>query len=320
MSTTPAESISSIACIACGQQKHVTHFDAVFDYISTETFAIDRCENCGLMVTRPMPDDQNIGRYYPPRYRGNRHGFTGTTRTNLRRFAVEKCFKPGFKGRLLDIGCGNGTFALAMKNAGWTVCATEIDEPTVQSLNERGITTKTPWDAMRDGFGQPFDAITCWHVMEHVLEPTKVSQWAASMLNPNGVFQATVPNADCLQARFFGNQWLHLDVPRHRFHFTPSTFEKVLTDSGLSVIKRSVFAWEYDWFGIIQSALNPLCSKPNMLFDQLTGAPDKHTMSAKDKALSFGVGSLIAGASFVPMVIAAIFGDGATLTYTCQAK
>jgi hypothetical protein len=62
-------------------------------------------------------------------------------------------------------------------------------------------------------------------VLEHVERPIHLARWARLQLRPKGIFQVTVPNAESQQSRLFGRRWFHLDVPRHRYHFTPHTLQ-----------------------------------------------------------------------------------------------
>jgi SAM-dependent methyltransferase len=314
---------SRTRCILCGGDNRRTHIPAVLDYLTGEHFDIDACTSCGLMVTRPMPVGDEIDHYYPPRYRGNRHAFTGRMRVALRARAIEACFPRGFRGRLLDVGCGDGAFVLEMRRRGWDVCATEIDGATVERLRAAGVDARVPQDAERDGFDGLFDAVSCWHVLEHVERPQQVVQWVKTQLKPDGLFQASVPNAASFQARLFGKQWLHLDVPRHRYHFSPATMKALLTSAGLTVVRESHVALEYDWFGIIQSALNHVCRRPNWLFEALTRravGPEPVVVSAPplDKLVSCLLMGPVAVLGLPTMAIARAFGDGATLTITCR--
>src|SRR5580698_7820205 len=86
-------------CVLCGGSGWRPHLREVIDYLTDERFEIQRCESCGLICTFPMPSDSEIDRYYPPRYRGNRHGFTGRMRTALRCRAIQACFPKNFRGR-----------------------------------------------------------------------------------------------------------------------------------------------------------------------------------------------------------------------------
>jgi SAM-dependent methyltransferase len=328
MSATAADELRAapaVRCILCGQDRWRPRLNGVLDYLTNERFDIDRCESCGLMMTRSFPDDARIERYYPPRYRGNRHGFTGKMRVALRRRAIESRFPKGFRGRLLDVGCGDGAFVLEMKRRGWDVGATEIDPATVQRLRAGGVDAKPPTDAERQGFDQPFDAVTCWHVLEHVERPQEVAAWVKRQMKPSGIFQATVPNAESLQARLFGRNWMHFDVPRHRYHFTPETFRSLVQTAGFTVADSTCFALEYDWLGVIQSAINPLCSQPNVLFEKLTQPPvaagdASCKTSVLDTMISYLLAPPLAAVSLPPLLIARMVGDGATLTLTLTCK
>ena len=318
---TPADAaVPTGSCVVCGTTGTWTpHLSGLVDHLSGERFDVDRCDACGVLATRPPPSPEQVGRFYPPRYRGNRHAFTGGLRDALRRRAVAACFGRGFTGRLLDVGCGSGAFAAHMRDHGWRVAATEIDAATVARLRAGGIDAELPADAEAGGFaGGPFDAVTCWHVMEHVDDPAALARWAWTQLRPGGVFQATVPNVASWQARLFGRRWMHLDVPRHRHHFTPGTFAALLAAAGFTVERRSNVALEYDWFGVIQSTLDAVCSRPGVLFDRLTSAPGVGRASHRDVAVSAALAGPVAAVSLPPLVVGWALGDGATLTLTCR--
>lgn len=312
---------AAIRCALCGDEapKPIVR-QGIEDYLTRERFDITRCGKCGLLATSPCPDESAMARYYPPRYRGNRHGFTGHLRVVLRRRAIEARFPAGFKGRILDVGAGDGSFALEMQRRGWNIAATEIDPGAVDRLRAQGIDAKLSSVAEQEGFSESFDAVTAWHVLEHVQHPRAVADWVRDLLAPTGTFQATVPNAGCWQEKIFGGQWLHLDVPRHRYHFAPATFTRLMRDAGFAIEKSNCLAIEYDWFGAIQSTLNLMCSEKNILFDLLTRpiGGDRYAHSdRRDRFISIGLCGPIA-AAFLPMVIgAAAMGNGATLTLSC---
>jgi SAM-dependent methyltransferase len=290
------------------------HVRGVVDYITSETFDLLRCGRCGLIVTHPMPDSLDC--YYPARYRTDRQKQTGGWRVRRRAAMLEKHFPRGFKGRLLDLGCGTGAFAMEMQQRGWTVSVTELNDAVLDQMRHRGMEAKRPDQALAEGFGHPFDAITAWHVLEHVPAPLELAKWSRNNLADNGVFQATVPNVASWQAKNFGRQWLHLDVPRHLYHFTPETLGMLLDKSNLRTIARSTVAIEYDLFGVIQSALNFVCSKPNVLFERLTARDDKTPASSQDVRISYALSPLLGAVGVAHCLVAGVFKKGGTLTVT----
>ncbi len=307
-------------CNLCNNTQFSIHLPSVLDYITSETFSILRCTTCGLCVTDPLVPDSLIEKYYPPRYRVDRQKQTGGTRVRLRAAAVERATPVGFCGRLLDLGCGTGAFAMEMKRHGWDLAVTELNDAVLDQMRSAGMEAKCPDEALRDGFGHPFDVITAWHVLEHVESPMELTKWARANLKPDGILMVTVPNLMSWQARMFGRDWLHLDVPRHRYHFSPGTLAKMLIDAEFQIVRSSSFAFEYDLFGVIQSALNRVCSRPNVLFEKLTGAAHETKLPTRDLLVSYALSPPLAGLALPLCLTSSLLGTGATLTVTATPR
>jgi 2-polyprenyl-3-methyl-5-hydroxy-6-metoxy-1,4-benzoquinol methylase len=273
------------------------------------------------VVTTPAPPPSELGRYYPARYRVDRQRQTGGWRTKRRAAMLQKHFSRGFKGRLLDAGCGTGAFAMEMQRRGWTVAVTELNDAVLDDMRARGMEAKRPDDALRENFaGGKFDAITAWHVLEHVPNPLELATWAKTQLNDNGIFQATVPNLASWQAQRYGRHWLHLDVPRHLFHFTPDTLRMLLDKAGLKITDTSTIALEYDVFGVVQSSLNTRCGKPNVLFERLTNKDNPPAASSRDVSISYLQLPVLGVLGLAHTAAAGIAKKGGTLTATCRAR
>ena len=288
------------------------------DYLTDETFDIVRCRACSVVQIHPMPGDDVIERYYTERYRVKRHSLTNNIRCKLRGNAATRHFPKHFRGRLLDVGCGDGSFALMMKRAGWDVSVVEIDTAALARLRDQGLEAKHSAIALEEGFDHTFDAITCWHVLEHVLDPPRLLKWMANLLSPRGFVHITVPNIASWQADWFGRHWMHLDVPRHRYHFSRQTLTMLFEHAGLQPVDWTTFAIEYDWFGFIQSSLNLMCSRPNVLFERLTSgtSPSTHADAIASAMLAPFVGAV----TLPTTILSAMCGAGATLSVTCRRR
>src|SRR5262249_14623991 len=77
--------------------------------------------------------------------------------------------KPTWRGRVLDVGCGNGELLTRLKNFGWEVAGMEPD-PTAASLARMhfGIDVRGRMEDFEDA---SFDVITLSHVIEHLPSP-----------------------------------------------------------------------------------------------------------------------------------------------------
>jgi SAM-dependent methyltransferase len=237
----------------------------VIDPQSGEAFDIFRCPRCCLGVTVPAPAD--LEPYYGQRYYGGRHWITRRYCAWRRMRVIKQTTRGQTPSTLVDIGCGDGSFLLEARQAGWTVLGTEVND----RIPSPGLEI---WGSLDDLKSRaPFGCITLWHSLEHLRQPSQAVAELASMLAQGGTFVAAVPDSRGYQARLFGRHWLHLDVPRHLHHFSLPSLEASLARAGLEVVQVWHHEVEYDWFGWIQSALNRIMARPNILFDALTRRP-----------------------------------------------
>jgi len=154
-------------------------------------------------------------------------------------------------GHLLDVGCGDGTFLLAARAAGWSVAGTEMNTAPAR---QAGLDVYAAISDVRSL--APFDSITLWHTFEHLTDPRATLGEIRGLLSPKGVLIIAVPNAGGLQARAFGAKWFHLDVPRHLYHFTRPSLANLLRSEGFIPFREWHQEFEYDLLGWSQSALN----------------------------------------------------------------
>jgi SAM-dependent methyltransferase len=113
--------------------------------------------------------------------------------------------------------------------------------------------------------------VTLWHVLEHVSDPRPTLAEVARILRPGGIFLVGVPNFGSPEARLTKAGWFHLDVPRHLSHHTLASLKTALAAAGLRPVRASFFAPEYDPFSFIQSLLNGLGVRHNLLYNLLRG-------------------------------------------------
>jgi 2-polyprenyl-3-methyl-5-hydroxy-6-metoxy-1,4-benzoquinol methylase len=193
-------------------------------------FAVVQCQDCGLCFTNPRPKPACLERFYPKDYRP--HQVAEEQQPSRR-------WKPPLpmigEGRLLDFGCGGGTFLRRMREHGWRATGLDISAETVERL--RGLNL----DVLQGTLPHPelapgsFDLVTMWHSLEHVPDPRHTLVEARRLLAPGGKLLVAVPNIDSLAFRIFGSCWFGLDLPRHLTHFAPWTLHFLLERTGYRV-------------------------------------------------------------------------------------
>lgn len=256
-------------CNLCGSDRQKP-FSETRDYISGETFRVVRCEECGLVYVDPQPPLENLHRYYPvihqmaPPAAYERLDARGRVRA-VKRIAGHS------PSRILDIGCGKGLLLKALSDCGWSVAGTEMSESSCAYANSIGVPVFAGAIGDAPFEHESFDVITLFHVLEHLPRPREALSIILELLRPGGILIVEVPNIGSWYARLFGNDWFHYDVPRHLYHFDTRTLTRILRTSGFSIIETSTRNLQYDAFGAVQSTLNRILDKPNLLNDFNTG-------------------------------------------------
>lgn len=290
-------------CNICGGSL-TSRFPKVRDPLTNEIFAVERCGRCGLGHTAPQPGD--LGRYYAARYYGNRHGFTAWLCSRRRVRFLAAVAGQGAGGRLLDIGCGDGSFLLKARRAGWSVMGTELNPAMAR---DAGLDVKEDI-ALLENEGR-FDCITMWHTLEHMRDIKSTLSRAAALLKPEGKLIVAVPDFGGLQAKFFGPKWLHLDVPRHLYHFDAGALRYCLGSAGFSIEREWHQELEYDLLGFSQSALNYIMPYPNVFFDALTGK--RPNCGRAVTVTGFVLGTLLTVLALPAVAVGTLSGCGGTL-------
>ncbi|RYY21249.1 MAG: class I SAM-dependent methyltransferase [Chitinophagaceae bacterium] len=243
-------------CPACNSGSIAPVFAVQDHSVSKENFEIWECSSCGLRFTQDVPDENSIGRYYQSsQYISHSNTKTGIvnklyhlvrnfTLLQKKRLIIQET---GIKkGNLLDIGAGVGTFAAFMKNAGWSVTGLEPDANTrSNAMTQYGIALK-PTDELFQQMPQSYNAITMWHVLEHVHNLHGYLSQLRKLLKPGGVLFIAVPNYTSGDAGKYQSYWAAYDVPIHLYHFSPGSMKKLLESHGFKL--KSIQPMWFDSF------------------------------------------------------------------------
>lgn len=232
----------------CGG-KHFEHALTCTDYYASgEQFGILRCAHCGFIFTQGVPLEAEIGRYYEtPDYISHsdtREGLMNQVYHQVRKLMLARKAKmikrtSGLsKGSLLDIGTGTGYFSKEMKERGWRVKAIEKN-PQARIFAKEHFDLDIDAESALAGYEDAsFDAITLWHVMEHLEHLNETWERLSKLLKDRGVLIVAVPNPNSYDARKYKEWWAAYDVPRHLWHFTPSAMQQFGVKHGFKLAEQ----------------------------------------------------------------------------------
>jgi len=260
------------SCLLCNNEGVLLYNnlrDRLFD--APGIWALRHCPNCDLVWLDPQPLPGELSKLYTQYYT---HQVEKASRKRLARLRniiktsiLQTCFgyfmeqnkllgwffslispfkeivggsilwlKAQERGRLLDIGCGNGQFLSRMRELGWEVVGVEPDPEAVHIAKEQfGLEV---FEGSLEQVELPqnsFDAITMNHVIEHVPDPIGALAKCHRLLKPGGKLVIVTPNIQSLGSHLFGRYWRGWEVPRHLFLFSPKSLRMCAERAGLKV-------------------------------------------------------------------------------------
>ena len=270
------------ACPACGGALVAWRTVPGSDPALPGDYELARCVRCATAVTlAPAPAEAHAaGAYGGGAPRGSSVAAPILRAFARHRLALLRAAGARAPGRLLDIGAGRGRFVAEARAAGWQAHGIEPSQRGVAGGRALGIELQRAGIADAEVPAGSLDAATLWHVLEHVDEPGPALARIAAWLRPGGLLLVGVPNLGSVQARVGAGAWYHLDVPRHRTHFTVAGLHTIMRANGLEpVTTRHVLA-EHNPFGLWQSLVSRATRTPSWLYHALKRNAPLHSRDA----------------------------------------
>jgi 2-polyprenyl-3-methyl-5-hydroxy-6-metoxy-1,4-benzoquinol methylase len=249
-------------CPVCGSSD-INRLLTVKDHsVSKEEFVIWQCSNCSLRFTQDVPDEASIGSYYQSSdyisHSNTSKGVVNKLYQKVRNYTLNQkanliIGQTVKRGKILDLGAGIGAFLNTMKQKGWEITGIEPDEGARQQaknlfdieLKETPILNHLP--------DNNFDAITLWHVLEHVHQLHDYVERLKKLLKPNGKLFIAVPNYESLDSSIYKSFWAAYDVPRHLYHFTPKAIDVLMETHGLKVVSKKPMWFDSFYISLLSS-------------------------------------------------------------------
>ena len=241
-------------CPICNSTQQESFLTVVDHSVSKETFAIVKCVGCGFHFTNPIPDVENIGKYYKSEsyvsHSASNKGIINKIYLLVRKFTLRKKVRlitKESKGKsLLDIGAGTGHFLNVSKKAGFETLGLEPDSGARAFAKSNLEVDLIPSEELHQLPDKSRDVITMWHVLEHVYNLRSDLDKITEVLKDDGVLIVAVPNKNSYDARYYKEFWAAYDVPIHLYHFTPRDINRLFNEYGFVVEK--ILPMKFDSF------------------------------------------------------------------------
>ncbi|MFA4850930.1 MAG: class I SAM-dependent methyltransferase [Bacteroidales bacterium] len=263
-------------CRYCKEEKTEQLFETVD--IFQQNWKICKCRICNAFFLSPIPTDEQLKLAYDSAYYGEgENKFVFSIEKFIDHFRRKKAKYIAAQipenAKVLDLGCGNGRFLHHLSVFGnFDLHGIEMEGVSAErAAKVKEIKLKVKPLSQSDYPDDTFDAITLFHVFEHIDNPEETLGIIKNILKKDGLFVVSFPNIAGWQAKIFRGKWYHLDPPRHLLFLDPVDFIKIMDGFGFRLVQKKWFSFEQNPYGWVQSCLNRMCEKREVLYERLKG-------------------------------------------------
>jgi SAM-dependent methyltransferase len=250
------------SCVLCGSKNCQTVASGYdYEYWTTgEEFTVVRCEDCGHLYLNPRPGPESWPIIYPPDYytlAGRHTENTSRIIAFLKKVIIRKrlsYFKNQFSRpvKILEVGCGDGSLLIDLKNNFPDVSATGVDlaftENIITRSRREGITLLTGRIEDISLPDNEYDLVIMNQLIEHLWNPVQVLRKIRNSLASNGMISIETINILAYDRKIFrGGLWGAFYFPRHLNFFSFKSLEKLLDISGFEVCKQFSLLAPINW-------------------------------------------------------------------------
>lgn len=221
------------SCIFCNSNKFKVLYsrkDARYS-LDQNLYKMNKCSDCGGLYLSPRIPEREIWNYYPVDYYYENLTLNEIMfkelKKNGRKMQYLKELTPG---KLLDVGCRDGSFVKFSELFGWNSEGYEFNDGVSKKFNCR--ITYGDFSQLENS---SYDVITLWAVLEHLYHPNEYLEQINTMLKPGGYLIVQIPKFNS----FTGKLLFHEDVPRHVTAYSSDWINLYIQKFGFEVIRMN---------------------------------------------------------------------------------
>jgi 2-polyprenyl-3-methyl-5-hydroxy-6-metoxy-1,4-benzoquinol methylase len=213
-------------------------------YLIKLNFKLEECLDCGLIFTNPRPLESSIVDFFSKSKSMDLYSKMINESSTIR---TELIFEPitsyilnniGSRGRLLEVGCGNGLLLDCLKtspNSSWDLSGIEINEASFNICKNKGLNV---FHGALEHFetNSKFDLIIFWAVFDHFFDPLSIARKSFDLLNPGGKIFIGNMNIEGFDSLILGADNFAFTPPERQNFFGSTSMSLMLKNAGFEDI------------------------------------------------------------------------------------
>lgn len=234
------------SCPICNFQSYYIIYQKILDkddnsyspaISEKEKGAIVKCKRCKTIYKLNFPSNKKLKEGYEESVDDQYLSLLNDRRRTFSELldVIERYSR---RGKILDIGCAEGTLIDIAKKRGWDVTGIEPNKNFIKWAKKNYdieiIQGSIPNKRLRKG---SFDVITLLDVVEHVPDPEKFLRECSHLLKKGGNMFISTPDFSSIHSRLMGRKWFYI-LNIHLFYFTRDTLKPLLEKAGLRLMAK----------------------------------------------------------------------------------
>jgi 2-polyprenyl-3-methyl-5-hydroxy-6-metoxy-1,4-benzoquinol methylase len=222
---------------------------------------IYKCKNCGHLFLSPVLKDELIANYYNEISSEYFNYEPIHSRINEDKKILNRIQKIKQKGKVLEIGCGNGFFLKLFKDCGYDCTGIEPSPKAFNYAKEYNTLNVINGFLEENTFEkESFDIVLLMDVIEHLYSPNDIIKLCNKILKEGGILVILTGNVNSLNSRLWGSKWYYLYSWEHISFFNKTSISKLLNIQNFKILQYNSISHTGGLiYNIIRfSILNPL--------------------------------------------------------------
>lgn len=224
---------------------------------------IVRCPQCGIVYAKRRLNESGLPKYWGD-YLSRVHVHDpATVDKRNKMYEIDYAFSHQYvsSGRVLDVGCGNGSFMGVYERHGYDVYGVEYGKEAADTARKTHSVRYGVFDEMDFG-DERYDLIIFRGVLQYVPNPKSYLRKAVSILNNNNsdkmggcLFITAQPNVQSLGFRLFGKNFTQPVTGADFIGYTEEVLSSYLQSFGLQKVGERYFYEETPYADVEEDVL-----------------------------------------------------------------